>query len=158
MDRFNVEPGTAQRSPFAAALLLEDPTTANLAALIRRLDHREEWIMAAQDDINAATAALNDVATNLGSAAEALNTAASNIGAKLADLQAAGVDTTELNAAVAAIPTAMDSLSQAQADVAALGAPASQPADSAPTDEAPADPAQPTLDDTASDQAEASAS
>ena len=39
MDRFNVEPGTAQRSPFAAALLLEDPTTANLAALNRRLDH-----------------------------------------------------------------------------------------------------------------------
>ena len=151
-----VTPGTVQRSPFAAALLLDELTAESIAALIRRLTEKEEMLMAAQDDIAQATATLQSVADTFTESAASLVSAANGITAKLADLQAEGVDTYELVAAAGAVPAAAAQLADAVNQVTALSqtasAPANQPAEAG--SEQAADPAQPTLDDTASGQAD----
>ena len=79
---------------------------------LQRIEQKVDKIMAAQDDINAAVAAIQAVGSDLLAAVQ-------NIQAEIAALQSAGtpVDTTALDAAVG-------SLQQAQAAVDALETPA----------------------------------
>lgn len=151
-----VVPGTVRRSPFAREVLLEDLTDERIAALIRRLTEKEELLMAAQDDIAQAVATLQGVADTFTESAASLVSAANGITSKLTDLQAQGVDTTALTAAVAAVPDAAAQLASAVDQVNTLAQPAPAPADAAaepastdtPADDsAPADLAQPTLDE-----------
>lgn len=89
----------------------------------RKLDN----IMAAQDDVNAAIAALQSEEAGVAAVSADLQTAVAAIQAELAGLQASGVDTSGLNAAVAGLAQPMADLQAAQASVDAL-APAPAPA------------------------------
>lgn len=100
-----------------------------ILASLKTLDRKVDKIMTAQSDIDAATAALTaltgDVATNVG---QLVNTDIPAIKAALAALPAS-VDTTALDAAVAAAEGTAASLDTAVGDVTALEpAPAPTPA------------------------------
>ena len=81
--------------------------------------------MAAQDDVNAAAAALVSVTNTIGTIASDLTAAVANIQAEIAALQAANpaVDTTALNAAVAAVAAPLAALQSADTAVDALETP-----------------------------------
>lgn len=88
-----------------------------------KLDHaitEGKQIMAAQQDIDAAVAALTDEETGVEAAVTALTAADTAIAAEIAALGAQGVDTSALTAAVAGLGPVRDSLTAAVAATAAL--------------------------------------
>lgn len=110
-------PGTVSRSPFAEVVIEDSLDTAALAATLRRIEQKEEQLMAVQDDINAAVTAINGVIGTVADAATALEASAAAISAQAA---ANGADTSALNTAVAGIPAVTQQLADAQAAVTAL--------------------------------------
>lgn len=86
--------------------------------------HKLGKVMAAQDDVNAAVAALQNEESGVAAVAADLQGAVANIQQELADLQNQGVDTSALNAAVAGLQQPMSDLQNAQASVDALETPA----------------------------------
>lgn len=101
--------------------------------LIRILENQEK-IMTAQSDIDAATAALTaltgDVATNV---TQLVNVDVPAINAAIAALKAQGVDTTALDAAVAAASGTASSLDSAVGQVTAISSPPAAPSDGSGT-------------------------
>jgi hypothetical protein len=100
--------------------VIEDVALSDVVALLRRIEKKETRIMAVQDDINQAAAALTSLVNTVGTVAADLVAAEANIKAHVDALTAQGVDTTALNAAVAAVPAAATQLTSAQAGIDAL--------------------------------------
>jgi hypothetical protein len=102
-----------------------DPSSGDLAGVLAKIINNEERIMSQQSDIDAATAALTaltgDVATNV---SQLVNTDVPAIQAALSALQGQGVDTSALDAAVAAASGTASSLDSAVSGVTALTTPA----------------------------------
>lgn len=95
-----------------------------IMADIKSADKKLGRIMASQDDINAAVAALQNEESGVAATAADLQVAVTNIQNELASLQSQGVDTSALNAAVAGLSQPMSDLQAAQAAVDALETPA----------------------------------
>lgn len=98
-----------------------DPDYSEEFREIKKLLRR---IMASQDDVNAAVAALQNEESGVAAVAADLQAAVTNIQQELAGLQGQGVDTSALNDAVAALQQPMSDLQAAQGSVDALETPA----------------------------------
>lgn len=98
---------------------------SQISESLRDLHRKADQIMTAQDDVAAAVAALQSEETGVAATAADLTTAAANIQAEIAALAAANpaVDTTALNAAVAALSPVQQQLAAAQSAVDALQTP-----------------------------------
>jgi len=86
-----MDPGTTQRSPFATvAEVTEIVAMSDVVALLRRVERKEERLMAAQDDINAAAAELTYLVGTVSQAADDLAGAAATLKAQAEAGQATG--------------------------------------------------------------------
>lgn len=107
-------------------------THAGIPALLhsmeQRLNEKFGAIMSAQDDINAAVAALTSTQQDLATATAQLGTDVTNIQAEIANLSAAGVDTSALNDAVAQLTSTQQSLDAAVTSVGNLAPVVTPPA------------------------------
>jgi hypothetical protein len=125
----------AMKNPFRTTKAAPDPTTLalnTLTALCREIlaevdtiQRKEDAVMSAQDDILAATQLINGLVSGVATDVSTLvNTDFPAIQAALAALQGQGVDTTDLNAAVAAAANTLSSLDSATAEAGTLVPPA----------------------------------
>ena len=98
---------------------------SQVTRLLNDIDRKVTALMAAQDDVNQAAAALVSLTNSLGTIAGDLQAAVANIQAEIAALKAANpaVDTSALNAAVAGIAAPLAALQSADAAVGALETP-----------------------------------
>ena len=97
--------------------------------VLNDIDGKVTQLMAAQDDVNSAAAALVSVTNAIQQVASDLNVAVTNIQAEIAALKAANpaVDTTALNTAVAGIAAPLAALQSADSAVQGLESPPPAP-------------------------------